>query len=365
MNRLMQSSGTKRLAGLVLLPLLLPTSGCLMRVGPKTIRGDRFDYSASISNSYKTQMMMNLVKFRYMDSPVFLDIAQVVATYTYDVSASVNTPDWASGVYYPGASASGRWAESPTITYNPMAGDKFTKSLLAPVSPVSLFQLVQAGWPLDAVFAVAVRSMNGLHAVSSMRMTQRPPDPHFYEVLRLLRELQLTNTFSIRVQAPQEGESEAPTVQFGRRDPDEANLAKAREVRRMLGLNPEETEFKIAFGSVQTSDKEIAVLTRSILEIIGEASAGVEIPDSDIKDGRAIQVSAGERLGPFTVKVRSSSSKPASNDAFIAAQYHGHWFWIDDRDLTSKRALAFLMLLATLAESGSSISPPVLTISKP
>lgn len=353
----------------VSLTVLTSLCGCVMRVGPKTIRGDRFNYSGAISSSWKTQMLLNLVKIRYMDPPVFLDVAQVVATYTLEGQANVNAPDWNTGIYYPGASASARWAESPTITYNPMTGEKFTKSLLAPISPVSIFQLVLAGWPLDGVFAIAVKGINGLQAASNVQLNKQQADPKFYEVLKLLRELQLTNAFTVRVKPADGEESEETRVEFSRRGATDAALAKAREVRKLLGLNQEETEFKLTFGGLQADDKEIAMLTRSILEIIGEASSGVEIPKSHLQEGRATQIGgpavASEQAPVFRVHVRSTTSKPGADDAFVAAQYRGHWFWVDDRDLLSKRGLTFLMLLATLAESGTSISPPVLSISKP
>ena len=113
-------------------------------------------------------------------------------------------------------------------------------------------------------------------------------------------------------------------------------------------------------------DSEIALLTRSILEIIGEASGGVEVPDAHLREGRAIQVPPAEETTPiFRVKVRSSLSKPDSNEVFVATKYQRHWFWIDDRDLNSKRGLSFIMVLSTLAESGASVAPPVLSISKP
>jgi len=346
-------------------------------MGPKTIRGDRFDYSGAISTSAKAQMLTNLVRLRYMDPPVFLDIAQVVATYTLEASAGVNTPDWNGGTYFPVANVGGRWAESPTITYNPMTGEKFTKSLLAPVSPTSIFEMVQAGWPLDAIFAIAVKGINGLHAPGHMDLNKQEVDPRFYRVLTLMRELQMTNAISLRVTVPtgekteEEGAAKAdqPTVEFNRSRLDEANLAKSQEVRKLLGLDAEASRFQIAFGAVQTNDKEIALLTRSILEIIGEAAAGVEVPGDHLKEGRAVQSAElpgnGAQLPLFRVKVHSSKSKPAFNDTFVATQYHGHWFWVDDRDLPSKRGLSFLMILSTLAESGTSMAPPVLSIAKP
>lgn len=61
----------------------------------------------------------------------------------------------------------------------------------------------------------------------------------------------------------------------------------------------------------------------------------------------------------------ASTTKPESNDAFAAVRYRNYWFWVDDRDLASKRGLGFLMVLLTLAESGPAAPPPALTISKP
>jgi Cysteine rich repeat len=50
---------------------------------------------------------------------------------------------------------------------------------------------------------------------------------------------------------------------------------------------------------------------RSVLEILMEATAGVEVPDSDIKEGRALklddQAPPTEIKGTFKVRVRSSS----------------------------------------------------------
>jgi hypothetical protein len=62
---------------------------------------------------------------------------------------------------------------------------------------------------------------------------------------------------------------------------------------------------------------------------------------------------------------RHGSQWTVEGDVFVAAQYHGHWFWINDRDLVSKRGLLFIMLLSTLADSGANLAPPVLSISKP
>jgi len=86
--------GKKRMLLLLLLLLPLPLTGCALRVGAKRIPHERFDYSAAIATSWKEQTLTNLVKIRYADPPVFLDIAQVVTQYTLEGSATINTPDW-------------------------------------------------------------------------------------------------------------------------------------------------------------------------------------------------------------------------------------------------------------------------------
>jgi len=361
---------TRALAALLLAPLLL--GGCVSHVGPKSIPADRFDYSGALSRSWKEQMVLNLVKIRYSEPPMFLDVQQVVQQYTLEGSGTIYAPGWTgNSTITQAANASARWAESPTITYTPLSGEKFTKSLLQPVSPTDLFSLVQAGWPVDAVFAVAVRSICGLHAGSRTEALRHEADNDFYRVLALLRELQRSDSIGVRVEKKPDGESSV--LVFRAPDATEAAMANAKEVRKLLHLNPDATEFRITFGGIPQNDKELAMLTRSMLEILAEASAGVEVPPTDLDEGRALRLTRpADANGPrfehspeFNVHVHYSLEKPAGNDVFAAIPYRGGWFFVDDRDFTSKRGLAFLMMLFTLLESGASPAPPALTISKP
>src|SRR5262245_14329219 len=310
--------------------LMFFLSGCALRVGPKIVAHDRFDYSSAIAMSWKEQMLMNMVRRRYLDPPFFMDVAQVVASYTFGGTAQINTPSWAGDVSGPAAGVEGHWTESPTITYSPLVGDLFIKSMLKPLSPTSLFFLVQSGWPIDVVLAVAARSVNGLQAGSTMEMFKHSSDPAFYQVLKALRELQQSNSIALRVLEKDEGTS----LVFRPRDPSEEMRAKGLEVRKMLGLDATTQEFRLVLGAVSTSDKEIAILTRSMLEIMAEASAGIEIPETDVQEGRATkQVPLADAM--MLIRVHSADRKPPANNVFATIKYHEHWFWVDDRDLSS------------------------------
>lgn len=51
-------------------------------IGPGSIQRDRMDYAAAISDSWKEQALLNIIKLRYFDTPVFLDVASVISSYT-------------------------------------------------------------------------------------------------------------------------------------------------------------------------------------------------------------------------------------------------------------------------------------------
>jgi hypothetical protein len=49
-------------------------------------------------------------------------------------------------------------------------------------------------------------------------------------------------------------------------------------------------------------------------------------------------------------------------EAFVAVNYRGTWYWIDDRDFESKRVFSTLMLLLNLVDKGREVQLPVITI---
>src|SRR5262245_19802621 len=110
--------------GLVLLPavLALAFAGCAS-IGPGTVARDRYDYSDSISESWKRQMLLNIVKLRYLDPPVFVDVGQIVAGYSLETAATVGGQSTKPGPDSFSLGASGRFTDRPTITYTPLTGN--------------------------------------------------------------------------------------------------------------------------------------------------------------------------------------------------------------------------------------------------
>ena len=91
-------------------------------------------------------MLLNLVKARYAEAPVFLDIASAINSYSIETGGSVGvefqTP-LASNANTLGLGATTKYTDRPTITYSLLIGDKFSKSLMTPIPPAALLGLCQ------------------------------------------------------------------------------------------------------------------------------------------------------------------------------------------------------------------------------
>ena len=55
--------------------LLSIISGC-GSIGPNSVNRDRFDDITAISDSWKQQTLLNIVRLRYADVPVFMEVAK-------------------------------------------------------------------------------------------------------------------------------------------------------------------------------------------------------------------------------------------------------------------------------------------------
>jgi hypothetical protein len=118
------------------------------------------------------------------------------------------------------------------------------------------------------------------------------------------------------------------------------------------------------YGALQRTPNELAVLSRSMIEIMQELAADIDVPAQDVSKGRTYatsEVTAG--AFPYHLpRVNIHSGPTPPGDAFMAAHYRDTWYWIADDDFGSKRSLTFLLLFFSLAETGAAPEAPVLTI---
>jgi len=113
----------KRALILAICSASLLATGCLHpKIGPHSLPRDRADYSLSLSDSWKEQTLLNIVKFRYVDPPIFVDVGSIISSYTLAQTASLGGTIQPSSTNSATIGGSVGFSSNPTITYTPLTG---------------------------------------------------------------------------------------------------------------------------------------------------------------------------------------------------------------------------------------------------
>ena len=237
-------------------------------------------------------MLLNLVKLRYRDAPVFMDVASVITQTGVQGTVGV-TGTWRQNPFssFAGISALGTYGEKPKVTYVPMSGKKFARSLMTPISPGAILRFLQAGYPADIVLRLAVHTSNGIHSRYGYGARAREADPEFFPLVEKLRNIQRSGQIGLRVKRT--GTQTATAIVFSKKITP-AIEAERDEVRKLLGLSLEADEIDVVYGSVAAHDKGIALLTRSVLEILTDLSSYTDVPAANVVQKRMFPSPAPE-----------------------------------------------------------------------
>lgn len=349
---------------LVLLWLLLP--GCAA-FGPKRIPPDHFNYNEAISRSWNEQMLLNLVRLRYIEMPVFVDVSSVLTQYSYtgDIGASgsagrsMGFDQWAAG-----ANTGLSYSERPTITYTPLRGKEFSRRLLSPIPAEVVFSLAQSGWRMDMMLPICIERLNEVENMSFAAVSS-PDDLErlrtFRQLLLLLGELNEREALEMYLD-----ERETPPVRylvFGEnQSPDTQRIID--EVKRTLGLDPQRNVFRVTERITRRKPDEITVQMRSLMAMMLFIARGVEIPPAHLREKRVVQMVSPaheEMYAPlFPWRIHSWVDRP--DDAFVAVRYQGHWFSIEISDHETKLALALLTTFFRLLAPDVPSPAPVISL---
>ena len=134
-----------------------------------------------------------------------------------------------------------------------------------------------------------------------------------------------------------------------------------------LALDPAATRYEIVAARHADGPMQIALQGRSLLAVMFFLSQSVEAPAADREAGNVTSTREASgalfdwsRVVGAIIHVRTGDA-PA-HQAAVQVAFRGHWFWIDDNDLTSKSTLALLRLLLFLKSGDIRSQSPLLTI---
>jgi hypothetical protein len=303
---------------------------------------------------------LNLLKTRYVDAPVYMEITSVINQYALEGQLNAGL-SWLDGTNDQTLGVGGKFTDRPTVTYVPLMGEQFTRSMITPIPIPGILFLLQAGYSADYVLRICAQAINGVNNSSGMKMTQHDGDPEFYELLTLVRKCQSAGGMGMRVQV--ENDKEA-VVLFFRPSTDPEIAGYVKRIRQILKLSRNKNVFRVVYGSYAQNDTEIAILSRSMLQVMIEYASYIDVPECDVAEGRVVattQIREDLKSGfPPLIRIQNDTGRP--DDAHISVNYRDRWFWISDRDDLSKRTFYFLMLLFSLTERGGGHGAPIVTV---
>jgi len=329
-------------------------------VGPSTVTKDQFNYNEAIATASQEQLLMNMVRLRYSETPTFMKVSSVINQYQLSTrgtaNAGLNTGVTGDNTASVGGSV--RWADKPTITYLPVTGQEFARDLLTPLQPYQLFEMMQAGWPVELIMRVAMLNVNGQRNDATRPSRRRQADAEFYEMFNLWQQLGQADVLGFSRDSSAEGQILSMYVDESRA----ADLMPQLDrFRTIMGIDPGVAAIELVYGK-GAKPNQIAVLTGSVWDIMARIAWQLNVPPEHVESGRTASTftSTSAEYRP-TIRIEYSRQRPDS--AFAAVFAHDHWFYIDQNDRQSKRVFSFLELLLNLAQSDVGGMAPVVTIS--
>jgi len=320
------------------------TAGCM---GSWAMRGTRLHYNKSLSHTASQEILLNIVRMRYGETPTFLDMPSIVSQSEARVNGASGQVAALQGV------VGGNFAlrDSPTLTYQPRTGDNLGASMIKALKAEAILD-VAPGNDTRTFLLLFVDSINGVRnspsATSPSSRILEPNDDYRYAV-DLYSDLQNRGAVKVKVATRDEKPqgSPIPTKNVLTADmltasndgylfqvngdeavllkrsrfaaltirPEEATAAEVEELRRLFRLQPENLVYRIKSqedDEIDLDDASASVEPSPVVENFLRPPAdpgGIELlpaPHPAAMDAAPEEILSGPKpTGTLTINVRS------------------------------------------------------------
>ena len=353
---------------LLLFTMTFTTMGCF-NIGPHAMKNEWLKYNNVISNIEDQQNLLNLVKLRYNDSPKMLAVTNINSQLLLGSEDSGMSYSFSEGATPLGNRFSfflfPKYEDKPTITYQPLQGEKFVKNILEQISLDVLMLLNNSGWSVERIFRLCIQDINGIRnapGASGPTPDYAPEYKDFLIVAELMRTLQRQNFINLNYELI---DVESTLVlSFAE---EALELPETLKLIEMLRLTPNKTDYPLVINVMDHNPNHVSIRTRSVMGILYLLSQSVEVPQEDVRKGKLTTTKYADGRpfywsGLFSnlFQIKSSSEKPS--DAFVRIKYRGSWFYIDDTDVESKRTYSLFSQIFAIQAGKIKVERPTLTL---
>lgn len=392
--------------------------GCSL--GPPALTNSRLRYNDAVKSTSEQQLLLNIVRLRYVDTPSSLAISSIadqqemvagLGLVPFFTSAGAGNDGTYRNSILPQANLSG--TTRPTLSYTPQDDEEFTRRLFSPISLEGAAYLSKTTWPISTVFRLYLENLNWVpNAETASGPTPKEPPEYatFLEGVLALQRLQdrkLITLFteerevavsSLLPQSENNAKSTIESIQNNlelksssegvslirrqkqpvlRADPSVDGDADWAVFCHAFKLNSKLRTFDLTTEKLDPYLKDMSpegldcmdLETRSLLQVLFFVSQGVRVPREHLISGVA-PCTRGFDGGSFDwqqvlgglFQVCSTKSKHRPECAHVAIQYKGYWYYIDEHDRDTKATFALLLEVSRLELKATDSKMPILTL---
>jgi hypothetical protein len=406
--------------------IVLGATGGGCSLGPKVLEKTHGRYNEAVRRVDEEQLLRNIVRMRYNESPLDLRVSSIAAQYELDGSAEARpffiapNPSNSNVIFrtftsiLPDLMVSG--ANRPTITLVPGDDGDSVDRFLTPITADFLIFLFQTSWPVSTVARLWVERLNG---VPNAAMASGPPRceaPDFLRFRRIAGLMQLVRDQKMGTIHPEEHITEVGgplpassvnasalveaakngmeyrlredgtswvLVRKGRRlvidvVPAAIGHPDLTELAMLLNLQPGLGRYEVVVAPGIVPDPllwpsspryDLQLSPRSTAQVWFYLANGVEVPPEHLASGVAI-TPVGPDGKPFDSRavteglftVHACAGHKPPKTAYVAVRHRGYWYYIDDRDQASKATLGLVLGVSRLDFARQQPAAPFLTL---
>ncbi|MGV3620234.1 MAG: hypothetical protein ACO1OB_05435 [Archangium sp.] len=379
-------------------------------IGPGALQRTRVSYNETVKATSEQEMLLNIVRLRYGDTPSSLAISNIAAQYEFAAGLG-GTPFFAAGAdrafsgFLPSATLGG--ADRPTLSLTPLDDGEFARRLFTPLSLEGVVYLAKTTWPIQTVFRLYLENLNWVpnaQTASGPTPELAPQHSAFNEGMKALQALQQRGDLVFGAEntveplgpvvanistadvltASQQGievvsqdgrwQLQKEKRRFRLRiNPAALDTPEMKTLQRVFNLKPQVDHFELTleesdpFGTAPRERFDLE--TRSLLQALYFVAHGVHVPAEHLQKGLARQTKTADGTpydwapllaGLFDVKATTAD---CAERAHVAVDYAGYCFFIDATDHDTRATFALLMELSRLQLSeNAGAKAPLLTI---
>lgn len=334
-------------------------------LGPTAIKAQRTLYNEAVQQTEAQQLLLNIVRQRYNDPVMFLDVTNISSTTTRTATTGLSAIIPTSNPDTLGATLGGTMTETPLVFYAPNTGEKFVRQILTPLDLRTLSLILQAGWSIERVLLAAGDSINGIR--NSMAGAGRPGErtyPEYRALAAALRDLQRDGQLVASIEPGSDGGKDTLVLTPA------AGAASSASYKTVCGIlslrcDGHPLRFRLGLGAAPAGSDYATLATRSLYATFYFLSDGVAPPEDQLARG-AVQ-RRNLAAGPFDpasgdlFRVQASADEPAH--AAVKVFYRDAWFSIADTDADSKTTFALVSMLLMLQAGDSNRMTPLVSVS--